>query len=74
MGSGVCRQHAPPLFAVELVSAALQAVGEHAGVLEVGGHAATLTPQLCHALLGLLQLDLQRGHLHTHTHTHTQER
>ena len=61
--------HTPPLFAVHLVHAALQAVGEDSGVLEVRGHAATVTLQFCHAPPGLLQLDLQRRHLHTHTHT-----
>lgn len=60
--------HRPPLFAVHLVHAALQAVGEDSGVLEVRGHTPTVTLQFCHTPLGLLQLGLQCRHLHTHTH------
>lgn len=60
--------HKPPLFALQLVHAALQAVSEDSGVLEVRGHAATVTFQFCHTPSGLLQLGLQCRHLHTHTH------
>ena len=63
--------HGPPLFAVHLVHAALQAVSEDSGVLEVRGHSSTVTLQFYHTPLGLLQLGLQCRHLHTHTHTHT---
>ena len=61
----------PPLLAVQLVYAALQAVGEDPCILEVRGQPATLPLQLRCSPPGLLQLGLQRGHLHTHTHTHT---
>lgn len=48
--------------------AALQAVGEDPGVLEVRGHAATVTFQFVRAPSGLLQLALERSHLLTRTH------
>lgn len=53
--------------------AALQAVSEDPGVLEVRGHAPTVTFQFVRTPSGLLQLGLERSHLlaHTHTHAHT---
>lgn len=64
--------HKPPLFALQLVHAALQAVSEDSGILKVRGHAATVTFQFCHTPSGLLQLGLQCRHLHPHKRTHTQ--
>lgn len=61
--------HRPPLFALQLVHAALQAVSEDPGVLEVRGHVPTVTFQFGGAPSGLLQLGLERSHLDTHTHT-----
>lgn len=44
--------------------AALQAVRQNPGVLEVRGHAATVAFQFDRAPPGLLQLGLQLRHLH----------